>query len=1401
MKFCPAHHNGLSSNQRQPSLLQLNCQHSQIILDPSHERLRNSKLPNAKRPRVHPAMDANGFTEQELPSHGPQPQTEVISISDDSESDSDSDSDLEDGLQVSCPRNSQSDYESHHWGARSELQIPRQYILPRRTDVQTGLINGFRLPKRFRSPAHQSDPKHRAYAKKRQRIQLDKENDDDNPEAAHRRVAEHHLHTHTVSGQHNDTLQDVLQAPSSSQLAPKARLFMDEDSDEDPWPLPDNRTALKTKPNNQNYLGGTRRGNADAWRVGLGGSTSQASGSLSRKGNAYEGSEDDVEMLGLSNEPAHSFGLRTSIEPSQSVTCIPEYPVLSDHVSSNRIAASPPCTVASNNPSANPRQMVNYLARRMRESNTEEEYTRATNSATLQPRKPLLNPTMPKRPPLKTSLLTASRSKYSNSPRGFPASQLVNEISSLGSSDAEKGGADNKSDDKEPKVNARRKTEAFKAGKDATGEGEVPSKKPDTTIASNQQIDDGFKLKESSTRRNKTSNAGLIRAALRKQTHKKSAGHEQACDRSNKPNKIVSKPIQDKVEQESAWKRAMSALDKMKKSPQRELRRPDLVGHGKYSGDSSPTVGADEHQSSSDDESEIEDEDPLKQLEEEKKKRAEAKKKVIRGKKSLARIKARKAEPEANIEVAEMRAKGIPGKQTGKKPGPKKGKRTQVAHLKSDEFIRECDDEEYAEAFNEAVDGEDAPHSIGQSLENLDTQMERSAGEHIEAVEQLEPETEDDLGYLFNDQPLTEHNGRSLAQGSDTSAGEERDGGRKGFTNEIDTVFREPRIEDANRSGEDGRQCIRGPAERISSDLPTISASAAEDFPERRDDSCLEVRKAPTANAREAAKRNASRRKEALTSGRLKKPPQSLNKVLGTERTSLKKPKNANSPRDKPGRLVGRSKTSALMPAQKPKFRESSNGQRSAEQVSTEDELSAPKTTKNGIKVTEGAPRRPATVLNDPQSMDYGPLVDKTPTTPLSLLTEDDKQLHYWKKKGLKWSEIRILYAALTGKKFTTAGLQGRLKRVLQRWPELEKEKVKDPKELMGLAALVAEREAEKETGREADGQETQQLPQLGGKSWDPNHFEQYMANQQALADFLTDGEESGGEHENSDDDSGEHGTTVTRTVIEPEPLDENEVWYQYHINRKYWWPECPEEEAEEVRIGPSAYNTLVEANAAAGKEIQLPRFGLPGASMDCNSFSCVKDEDGMMHYRAESASGTVLVYVTRSLRSPLSPDSLASRPTVTPVNSAWLAKRQWIARSKEIHTLTVESNIPGHPPDHGDDHIDELFEPPEMPVERVTYKHERNHRIIGAYTVADMANREAGQALLEMCAPKGCRIEEIQEKVAMQKGIFEKLDELEAEGGLFMGTLTRLERMEGKAPPEAEVWVEECVLHGPRNV
>ncbi|KAB2574709.1 hypothetical protein DBV05_g6657 [Lasiodiplodia theobromae] len=777
---------------------------------------------------------------------------------------------------------------------------------------------------------------------------------------------------------------------------------------------------------------------------------------------------------------------------------------------------------------------------------------------------------------------------------------------------------------------------------------------------------------KTTARREKTSNAAMIKKLLKKQGMTKTQDSVAAADQKIKETK----------EEQSAWKQAMAAFDDQEKSedasspaPSRS-KQPQAVGSDAGAGGEKTRDDDDDAESSG---SEVEREDVAAWIEEEKKKEKEKKDRDLR-RKRIAYHEARlREEREKEMRmaggggggVADEGGEGKPKKKKkageGKKKAVKRSTKQKVGEegkVKSNEFVEESEDE-----------GIGGPAG---GLEQAAEEFELDA----EMLGNAEADAEDDgLDDLFNEpsggvaeQEFQEESGMQEDQTEGVGGTEGADLTQQGPSTRTESVNQT--VEGVQETTGDSlplndpttqtQQDANDDVQKKADNLQSLLANVTKDSAKQQEDDRLNTRTPPVGSAREIAQRNAARREKALANGPLKKHLSSSSKSSGMDGVG--------------SRPVGRPKSSAFLPTTKSKNQGTSQAQRrpTSGPLPPESELIPPKTSKKKSKKAVDTPRRPAAVLNDSESADFGPLcIDKTPKTPMSVLDEDeDKRIHFWREMGVKWEDIRILFAAHTGKKFTVPSLQYRLKRIRERWPELKEqaERKKDDNNLIGLPALVAANAAE----NDKDEPEEQQPPRLGGKKWDHNAYEEYMANKQALADYFTDGEGSSNESEDDDDSDDEElaprkPRTVTRTIVEPEPLDENEVWFQYHVTRKAWTTEEREDNVPTYAVGPPAYNTLREANTAAGKEIQLPRFGVPGISITCSSFSCTTDADGMHHYYVVHEGGIMVrVDVTRSLRAPG-----AAKPEVTVAGNAWLSKRQWIACSKEVHTVTSPLAVP----------------------------------------------------------------------------------------------------------------------------
>ncbi|OJD36080.1 uncharacterized protein BKCO1_13000157 [Diplodia corticola] len=803
-------------------------------------------------------------------------------------------------------------------------------------------------------------------------------------------------------------------------------------------------------------------------------------------------------------------------------------------------------------------------------------------------------------------------------------------------------------------------------------------------------------------RRERTSNAAMIKKLLKQQGKAKkkdppsaaaAATSTSTTTNNNNSQKKKTRPsteTDDAKEEKAAWQQALAALDADTDPARRRQRRRQENGaaavdgsqlgvgsgeqrrrgdreggdgEGDDDGDDARSALSSSSSGGSGSSSEVEREDVMAAIEEERERERGKKEKELR-RKRIAYHEARlRQEREKEMGAdgggeagtkAGRKEKKVMKKKKGKSVAEKGREGKKKKKSKSEEFVEEEEDED--EVMDEVLGG------VEQGLDAANDLLEDADGDGGQAAVEVNGELGDDFECLFNE-PSDEGAGQPVTGQENDDKESHVEAGKSTTTASRDLTSQDPVDENLQKPANEGinQPSFGGPAS-----LQSMLANATKEPAKERND---DTRKPTSGSAREAAQRNALRREQALANGPLKKHIQPV---------PSSKPKGASG-----------AKSSAFIPTPKSKNQSASQAQRkpTSNFLPRESDLLPAKASKKMSSQTANVPRRPATALNDPDSVNFGPLVaDKTPSTPLSVLEEeDDKQLHFWKEKGLKWEEIRILYAARTGKKFSVAGLQYRLKRVHNRWPDLTKDRADEGK-----------KDAEKEKQEELQ-QQQEQPPPLGGKKWDPNAYEQYMANQQALADFLTDGEEesSSDADEINDNDDALHTTasrrhqraalpkptrnpppTSTTTIPSPAPLAENEVWFEYHVTRQCWDPSREDQSAAPVYAvggpGPAqALHTLREANAAAGEEIQRARFGVEGVSAGCKSFSCETDAEGMHHYRVEhdDAAGraTVRVDVGRSLRAPgaAAAAAAATRPRVG--RQGWLGTRGWVACVEEV--------------------------------------------------------------------------------------------------------------------------------------
>lgn len=1202
---------------------------------------------------------------------------------------------------------------------------------------------------------------------------------------------------------------------SGSSSHQQGKVFMDEDSEEDAWPMPENRTPKNATDNKDTFGKESQRkpGGTQAKAMpppslpNLSGiSASQALRARAKEKKTSQSVKKDSALDDLfEDQPSDSD--RTGLSKDSSpIHGVPRAPPSSQPDRQGLLKISSPSSTSSPGPSGNEKLTRSQLMQRIREANTQVEYSRASASITCSPKAPL--------PALEAIEISSAESSDS--------SDLSSDLSSSSSDNEDDGAARKK---KQPAEPAGTKPNSLPSAKGPNANATSPTaKKPPPA-----------------RRRGDGTNAVAIRKFLRaqddKETKKKASAptaapqpkHAGGRGRPAANSKVRAAKANDG---ESGWSQAMAFLD--------QGERP-----------ASPTrsAGAEDDYDEEEEDSEIERgiREAARQEEELRarreglvKAREEARRKkkgegvVVdeeaagkRKKKAPAKTK-KKAEPKKK--KAEPKKKKAPAKKKG--AVAKKSEEFVVEEVEDEEQLRDAEDAEFG-----LVEDEGLQELAEEAVDEMEVDMAHADTEEVGVDEQAVADSEiAEFDDLFDDAPafMGDDSHDSASKPQNVPAGEESDvddvskgqpsneveNGKEAANHGLPPLLSPPPFSSVvgdespaaaatqDTTGDPPTQTLENtlntdtlgeghqsnqPASDAS--LQSILANATKkDLEETRPD----IRKAPNSTAREVAQRNAARRDQALATGPLKKPPQ----VACTNAAAKKTP--ATNGVGRPAKPKG----SAFIPTPKPKRQAASQTQKQANsnRLPRESDLVAPKASKKTSSSAAAAapPKRPSTVLHDPNSTDYGPCADKTPSTPYSVITEDDKQLYEWREKGLTWAAVRALFAALTGKKFSEHGIRYRYKRVLDRFPELGKEK-KNKEELKGLPALVAAQEAEKQAAaaevQGAEDDDPQQPLPIGGKKWNHDAYEQYRTNQNAISDFLTDAEPS----DDDDDDDDSVSTTIpatakpppttTRTITEPQPLDENEVWFQYHVTRQSFHtptsssPSSPSDDPPPTyTIGSPSYPTLRAANALAGAEILLPRHGLPGASPASTSFSCTVDAHGLHHYRAACPLGAVRVDVSRTLRAPLAP---GDRPLELDARDWLPGRRMWVVRVREEGVVKVWKPVAAAAVE------DDLFgDGGEAGFAEVEMRTETGHGVLGTFTVLDAANREAGAAWLEVAAPRSARIDGAERREGVRRELEGELDGLEERGARFERGVER--EGEGRT---VVFWVEEVGVGGPRNV
>lgn len=291
----------------------------------------------------------------------------------------------------------------------------------------------------------------------------------------------------------------------------------------------------------------------------------------------------------------------------------------------------------------------------------------------------------------------------------------------------------------------------------------------------------------------------------------------------------------------------------------------------------------------------------------------------------------------------------------------------------------------------------------------------------------------------------------------------------------------------------------------------------------------------------------------------------------------------------------------------------------------------------------------------------------------------------------------------------------------------------------------------------------------MGGKTYNSETFQAYLAS---LEDDVSVVEEPSEHLEGDSEGNSESEDVIKEAQKEDSPFaDSDNYHWEYQIKRKTWLTEEDENEVQWFVCGDSDYSSLVQANAAAGQEILKERDGM-GLGPSVRRWSHELNENDMAQYHAETPEGHIKVIVDRFLRNPTEGKWPTSK-------LGWIKKQVYLIWQK----TRVRSIKPG---EH-----DELFEEPQEPTGTVTLE-----MVDGCYTILDEANREAGRLVLTMTTNAvSRRMDDQLKRAEAQKKMRERLDELESKKEAF--------REEVKLGEErvVELWVEERMLKGPRNI
>lgn len=612
-----------------------------------------------------------------------------------------------------------------------------------------GVLLGARLSqKRLRSPEphyHSQDERSVATQVKRQRRQPNGYNDQLDSSYSHNPSGYQRRSPESQYGKTSSLVKHTYLAAPSTQ---PSQAFMDEDSEDETWPLPRNAASKTTheateygqKESLKSKSSILAQSNNESKWAPSGISASQALRDRAREKHVPRRAESDVDMLDLREE-----------QPQDSHFESREESLASTSASTTNHSVKPL--------KLNARQLMQETARRIRESNTKEEYTRIDSSASpfggaLTSKKRPAAPHVLKLPPLAApgSQPFPSRSSQAIPPPSPSGARRtapdVVDISSAGSSSESGSEIGKEGPVGSQKPSKKAVPEPALTSPFSSSSSRIP---PPTaaTIASSQQSQKPPPM--TTARREKTSNAAMIKKLLKKQGKTKTQDSAAAAAAATT---AADQKMKEAKEEQSAWKQAMAAFDDQKKTEDASSPAPSRSKQPQTTASDAGAGGEKNRDDYGDDDdaessgSEVEREDVVAWIEEEKKKEKEKKDRQLRMKRIAyheARLREER-EKEMGMAVggggvADGGGEGKPTKKKkkageGKKKAVKKSTKQKVGEegkVKSDEFVEESEDE-----------GVGGP---GGGLEEVPEEFELDA----EMLGNGDGESEDGLDDIFNE--------------------------------------------------------------------------------------------------------------------------------------------------------------------------------------------------------------------------------------------------------------------------------------------------------------------------------------------------------------------------------------------------------------------------------------------------------------------------------------------------------------------------------------------------------------------------------------------------------------------------------------------------------------------------